>query len=187
LGIKLNDESIDGAVHRSNFETEEGASPTPAPTLVVTYETDLNPPTNLSCDSVARTVQCTWTAPVNASSVTGYFLGRSLDNSTFTNKTSIANGTSLTDHNYWRINQLYYVNLTSTFNGVVNSTTSAFDSFTTDDVPDAPTLALAAISETAVNATSTAGASDGGDPVDDFGLRCEVNEIGGWQTTGITQ
>lgn len=144
-----------------------------------------NPPTNFNCTPVDNYVSCTWTASSPGTGVAGYFIGRSLDNSTFpaANKTSVGNVTSYSLTQYLRPGLLYYVNITASKTGVGNST-SAYDSFTANNRPDAPTLRqpMVAISGTAINATSTAGASNGGDAVKDFGLRCELNNTGGWQT-----
>jgi hypothetical protein len=173
VGIPYNPNTRNADAHRVSFAQPE---------LQITYvSSPPNNPTGLTATSNARQVQFSWTQS-DGSGITDNLLGRSLDNSTYpvANKTSIGNVTSYTSTAYWRPGLLYYVNVTAT-NGGFNST-ATYTSFTMDDYPDPPSIVLAPISGTAVNATRTAGASDGGDVVDDFGLRCEINNTGGWQT-----
>lgn len=185
IGVKSEVEgALDGSFHLSRIASEENATATPKPTLVITYTTGTLPtPTNLIATSQGTQVAVSWSI-TNASNVDGYYIGKSLDNATWpgSNKTVIGNITSTTLSSYFRPGLLYYLNVTSAITGVLNATYSAYTSFTMDNVPNAPTLDLTTIDLSTVNATSTAGASDGGDTVDDFGLRCEKNGAGGWLT-----
>lgn len=185
LGIKSNTEgALDASFHLSRFASEDNATANPKPTLVITYITGSLPtPTNLVATSQGTQVAVSWSI-TNASDVNGYYIGKSLDNATWpgSNKTVVGNVTSTTLSSYFRPGLLYYLNVTSAITGVLNATYSAYTSFTMDNVPDAPSLDLTTIDLSTVNATSTAGASDGGDTVDDFGLRCEKNGAGGWLT-----
>ncbi len=93
-------------------------------------------PTSLTAVSQARKALFNWTTS-NGTGTTAYYLGRSLDNATWpaANKTSTGNVTSLLSTAYWRINQLYYVNVTAS-NGL--NSTAKFSSFTTDTYPSVP-------------------------------------------------
>lgn len=91
---------------------------------------------------------------------------------------STGNATSVTiQTNCNECDKFYRIKLKNTQG---NGTLSDLIYGTTDGTPDAPTLTLAPISSTQINATSIAGASNGGDVVDDYALRCEINGAGGW-------
>lgn len=115
---------------RCNFEFSD-------PSLNFTYVTS-GPatPLTLSATSNARQVQYTWTVS-SGSGVTTYYIGRSLDNSTWpsANKTNTGNVTSYTDSAYYRPGLLYYVNVTA-YNGF--NSTAKYTSFTMDGYPSAP-------------------------------------------------
>jgi hypothetical protein len=109
--------------------------------LTVTYLVQApNPPTNLDCTSIARQVSCTWTASTaftgNSNTVQSYYIGKSLNNATFTNKTQTGNVTAYLMQSYFRPNQLYYLNITAA--NYAGNSTSAYDSVTTDNIPSAP-------------------------------------------------
>jgi len=137
--------------------------------LQVTYVSGVNPPSGFTAESQTRKVQFNWSAspPVsgeNSNFVTTYFIGRSLNNSTWTNKTSTGNVTSYLDTSYWRINQLYYVNITASI-GTLNST-SVYTSFTTDTYPSAPqNTSTTGTSTSSIKINWSPPASDGNDPV----------------------
>lgn len=128
-----------------------------------------NPPTGFTATGQGSYVQSSWTAssPVAGSSngVDAYFIGRSLDNSTFTNKTNVGNVTSYLSTAYWRPNQLYYLNITASDTGVGNST-SAYTSVTTDNYPSAPQNPyVTQLSATSTKLNWSPPSSSGGDTV----------------------
>lgn len=93
----------------------------------------------------------------------------SLSNVTNAKITGLANGT------------FYYTGVwasNSNYNG-----SSAIANVTTDDIPDTPSLTALPVSKSQIDEISTAGASDNGDAVKDYGLRCEINKGTGWLTT----
>lgn len=175
---------------RDALDHEVVMNPSNGHILRITYTMQPpNRPSDLACTSEGRRVDCTWTASsplsgLTANNVTKYYLGRSLDNSTYpaVNKTSTGtNTTSASLGSYFRKNTLYHLNVTAFASGV-NSTYADYTSLTTDNTPDIPSIRVAPINTTAVNVTRTAGASSGGDTVIWFALRCEDNASGGWQT-----
>lgn len=187
LGYKANSMVRDASVHQNIFST--------ASALQFVYVYTPSSPTGLSCTSVAYKVNCSWTGVSHAS---GYYLGRSLNNSTFTNKTSVSNTTSTVLSSFFKINQLYYMNVTAL--GIErNSTSSSFTSFTTDTYPSAPQNPTA----TAINTTSiivrwAPPSSSGGDPITgykiDYCITCVawtnlVNETNtlNYNQTGIAE
>lgn len=132
-----------------------------------------NPPTNFVCDPNGRHVDCTWTAssPTSGSSnsVTKHYLGRSLNNSTWPggNKTQVGNVTSASIYDFFRINQLYYMNVTA--GNLLNSTYADYTSFTTDNYPGAPTNQIATpTGDTRIKLNYDPPLSNGGDPVDQY-------------------
>jgi hypothetical protein len=174
VGAKFTSMVVDGSTRYITLTTN--------PQLKVTYLLPPpNPPTITSCTGLPYGISCTWTPPNPASDITSYWFSTSLTNVTgsFTNTTSTGNVTSAIKSGLG-INTLYFAMLNAT-NGA-NSTESNHYSVTTDAKPDAPTLSAQAISTTQINVTSVAGATNGGDIVKDFSLRCEHNYAGGWIT-----
>lgn len=76
IGIKLSSETRGGSVIASIFETEEGASPTPAPTLTVEYRIPSHPDAVTVLDYsglTETTLDLAWTAPaLNGETLSGY-------------------------------------------------------------------------------------------------------------------
>lgn len=147
--------------------------------VVIRYLQPTNAPTNFSCTSVARVVNCSWTAATAASGnqngVTAHYLGRSLNNSTFTNQTSVGNVTSTTISSYFAVNTLYYMNVTA-FNGF-NSTSSNHASFTTDNFAGPPQNPYTTgMSDSSIKLNWLTPASTGNDPITgyriDYCLTC---------------
>lgn len=68
-------------------------------------------------------------------------------------------------------------------NGVGNGTSSDLIYGTSDGLPDAPSITADPDGETQIDILRTAGASNGGDVITHYDLRCEVNETGGWLST----
>lgn len=137
--------------------------------LTVTYLTDPpNPVTGLSCSGVAQTIQCSWTAssPITGASfngITAHYIGRSLDNSTWTNKTSVANVTSATIQSI-SFNHLYYINVTAA-RGLTNAT-AAYTSVTTDTYPTAPLNPYGtALGDSVIKVNWQTPSSNGNDPI----------------------
>lgn len=162
-------QGISGAADATNREFSMTASET---RLNVVYTSPVNPPTNFDCQSIGRTVSCTWAAstPTSGSQngIDSYIFGRSLNNVTFTNKTSVGNVTSLLSTAYWKINGLYYVNLTASDTGNTNSSAS-FGSFTTDNYPTVPLSPYTTpISETRNKINWSSPSSDGEDSIDQY-------------------
>ena len=135
------------------------------------------PPANLACTGLPYGFSCSWTA-VNATGVTGYYIAKSTNNSTWTGVTALANVTSTT-YSGFGVNESSYIRVNAT--NVVNSTSSNVVYATTDNYPDAPSLNAVAVSTSQINVERTAGASNGGDVVDDYGLFVSING-GSWQT-----
>lgn len=181
FGIKATTENpIDASYHITQIASSEDGTATPKPTLTVTYTAPPpEPPTGLACNGGNFAISCTWTASVNGTYITDYYISRSLNNVTFANTTSTGNVTSYVITGLG-VGQSYYVRVNATISGS-NSTASNHVFATTNNVPDPPTLDLVLVNSTALNATSTAGASTGGDSVDWFGLRCDLNGAG-WST-----
>lgn len=182
LGFKGQDETVDATDNHVELASENDGSPEPAPTLEITYLAEFGAPTNLSCVGIPFGYQCGWTAN-NASAISGYYIAHSPDNSTWsiTNQTLIGNVTSYDyTEGSFGILESNYIRVNATENNLSNSTSSNVVLATTDNIPDAPSLSLIPLNTTSINATSTAGASDGGDTVTDYALRCEINRTGGW-------
>ena len=149
--------------------------------IVLQYvATKPNKPTGFSAESQARKVQFTWTASTtNGTSQNGvstYFIGRSLDNSTWptANKTNVGNVTSYLSTAVWRVNQLYYVNITAMNPGGNSSAT--FSSFTTDNIPSTPTnTAATGMSTTIIKLNWNPPTSTGNDPITQYRIdACKV-------------
>ena len=147
--------------------------------VVYTVQLEPDPPTSLACTSEPHLYGCSWTAN-NATATTGYHIAHSPDNSTWYggNVTTIGNVTSF-DYVLFGIAESNYIRVNAT-NGGYNSTASNTILQTTDDIPDAPSIVATSVSDTAIDVVRTAGASDGGDIVDDYRLRYELNGAGGW-------
>lgn len=144
--------------------------------LTLTYQDSLSPPTGLSCTGMPFAYSCSWTA-VNAQNVTGYYIAHSPDNSTWYsgNVTSIANVTSVIyNGTSFGINESNYIRVNATI-GIQESTSSNTVYATTDNIPDAPSIAATPVSSSQINIVRTAGASDGGDIVDDYNLQASIN------------
>lgn len=163
LGLKFTTETR-SSVADTRFSHSGGA-------LTIVYVSGPpNPASNFNADPQARKVQYTWTAS-GTSDVTGYYLGRSLNNVTFTNKTSVGLVTSYLDTAYYRPGLVYYVNITAT-NGL--NSTSVYDSFTMDDYPGAPENFYRTLtSATAVKLNWSPPTDDGGSSV--TGYRVEAS------------
>lgn len=146
---------------RCNFEFSD-------PSLNFTYVgSPPSAPLTLTGVSQARKVQFDWTIS-SGSGVTGYYIGRSLDNSTWpsANKTLVGNVTTYLDTSYWRINQLYYVNITAT-NGI--NSTAKFSSFTTDNFPSAPqNTQTTSMSSSTIKLNWSPPSSNGNDPITQY-------------------
>lgn len=68
-------------------------------------------------------------------------------------------------------------------NSIGNGTASDLIYGTTDGLPDSPSLTANGVSTSQIDILRTAGASNGGDIITHFDLRCEVNNTGGWLST----
>lgn len=159
------------------------AAPTTDLELEVTYDTyPPQPPTNLSCDGRPFGIHCTWTASVNASQVTSYYIQTSTNNVTFANRTSVGNITSYTVQGL-TTNTLYYARVNATINDAYNTTSSNHASATTDTLPTAPQDAQAnGFSDTIVKLNWNTPSSDGGDSI--VGYRIDFSQLcaTGWTT-----
>jgi len=150
--------------------------------LEVTYNLALNPPTSLSCDGRPFALFCSWIAPSPASTITGYYIATSLNNITFTNTTAIGNVTSYL-HTNLGVNHSFYVRINAT-DGSQNSRSTNHVLATTDNYPTLPTSTYATVmSSTTIKYNWSNSTNNGGDTLDDYGLRCEVNQSGGWLNT----
>ena len=146
--------------------------------VIIRYLTTPVPPSNLSCTGLPYSYSCSWTA-INATSVSGYYISKSTNNSTWTDITGLSNVTSTT-YSGFGVNSANYIRVNATNNGA-NSTSSNVVLSTTDNYPDAPTIVAIPASFTQINIERTAGASNGGDTVDDYRLFANINS-GGWTT-----
>lgn len=127
-------------------------------------------PTSFTGVSQARKVQFDWTTS-SGTGTTGYYIGRSLDNSTWpsANKTLVGNVTTYLDTSYWRINQLYYVNITAT-NGA--NSTARYSSLTTDTFPSAPLNPYTTgLSDTSIKINWSPPSSTGNDPITGYRIQ----------------
>ena len=151
------------------------------PELEVTYTTNTPPvPSSLSCSGAPFAYSCSWSIS-DASYVTGYYIAHSPNNSTWSplNVTSLSNVTSTTYYgnafDTFGVAESNYIRVNSTYNALFNSTTSNVVFATTDNVPDAPSITATTVSTSQINIDRTAGASDGGDTVDDYNLQASIN------------
>ena len=160
----------DASTHRiSNIDSWE---------LEITYVSSPPPqPLTLTATSQARKVQYTWTIS-DGSGVTTYYRGLSLNNVTFTNKTSFGNVTSYLDDRYYRPGLLYYANITAS-NGL--NSTSKYTSFTMDDYPSAPqNLYRTLVNSTTVKLNWSPPSNSGGDTITGY----RVERATGFTCTG---
>lgn len=150
--------------------------------LTVVYTIAPNPPTSLSCSGIPFGYFCSWT-PNNPSNVTGYWIQHSPNNSTWamSNRTLTANVTSTSYYNGFGIAQYNYIRVNATNIDGGNSTSSNVIYQRTDNIPDAPSIIATPVSATQIDVVRTAGASNGGDVIDDYSLRASING-GGWTT-----
>ena len=146
--------------------------------IAITYVTAPPPqPLTFTADSQARKVSYSWTIS-NGSGVTTYYIGRSLNNATFVNKTSTGNVTSYLDSAYYRPGLLYYVNLTA-YNGL--NSTAKYTSFTMDNYPSKPlNLYRTLVNSTAVKLNWSPPSNNGGDTVTGY----RVERATGYTCTG---
>ncbi len=187
IGVKFNDETrVSGSGNDFNVQlaSENDGGATPKPTLEVTYTVDFGDPQDLSCSGEPYSYDCSWTA-IDASVVTGYHIAHSSDNSTWSsaNVTTIGNVTSTT-YTGFGITESNYIRVNATHNGSNSSSTNVVFA-TTDDLPDSPLIDSEPASKTQIDITRTQGASDGGDTITHFDLRCELNNMGGWNNEVI--
>lgn len=171
IGVLHTDQTRDANVHDQTFSTVE---------LQLTYvSSPPNPASALTATSQARKVQYSWTQ-TNGTGVTTYYLGRSLDNSTWpaANKTSVGNVTSYLDSAVYRAGLLYYVNITAS-NGL--NATATYSSFTMDDIPSAvQNLSRTLVNSTTVKLNWTPPSSTGGDAISGY----RVERSTGYTCTG---
>lgn len=161
LGLKFTTETR-SSVADTRFSHSGGA-------LTIVYASGTpQPATNFDAISQARKVSYTWTASVT-SDVSGYYIGRSLNNSTFTNKTLVGTVTSYLDTAYYRPGLLYYVNITAT-NGL--NSTSKYDSFTMDNYPTSPLNPYTTpLSDTSIKLNWSPPSSDGNDSITGYKIQ----------------
>ncbi|MEO9308976.1 MAG: fibronectin type III domain-containing protein [Nitrososphaera sp.] len=123
-----------------------------------------NPPSNFTADSQGRNVQYSWIPSSGSSEVTGYYISRSLANSTWVNATLTGNVTSYLDTAYYRAGLLYYARINAIANGNIGP--NAYTSFVMDNVPSAPQNPYAAgTSASTIKINWSTPATNGGDPV----------------------
>lgn len=145
--------------------------------LQITYAMPINTVvSNLACTGQPYSYSCTFNT-TNATGTTGYYIQTSSNNSTwsFTNQTLIGNVTSGNTNSIYGVNDLNYIRVNATNNNASNGTASNHVLVSTDGYPDAPSIVATPASATQIDVVRTAGASNGGDVVDDYSLRASIN------------
>ena len=138
-----------GAISNVDSDTTNSA-PSQVTGFTATKETD------------ALTINLAWTAPANGgSSITGYKIERSLDNSAWSDLVSDTGTTAVTYANTG-LNQgtIYYYRV-SAINAIGTGTASSVDSDTTNSAPSAPTLDSLTQETEQITLKWTAGANGG--------------------------
>jgi len=145
--------------------------------VIISYLTVINPPTNFSCTSEPYSYNCSWTGQ---QTVTNYNWQKSTNNSTWVNGATIGNITSATFSGFG-VNSANYLRINATFGGGYGSSSNVVFA-TTDNYPDSPSISITPNTKTDVDIDRVAGASNGGDTITNYDLRCEKNRTGGWIT-----
>jgi len=196
IGIKFTDESRGGSAFDVGIGSEELGTATPTPTLEIIYSTVTNPDkvTDLTTTAIGQTTaSLDWTSPSPGSSGQ-YIIGYQINVTTpqtnnplvFLNDTGSTNSfydlTGLTLGTSYSARVSAWANVTA--GHPLNNATGNVYNFTTTTFipPDPPTLSALSESDSAVRFTSINGTTN------DFnmfyyGLRCELNNAGGWLNT----